>query len=349
MPSPSVDIIVPVWNNPCKARACLGALLAHSPEARLIIVDNGSDRQTQLVLEEFLEQLGESCLYISSDRNVGLVHAVNMGLSRSDGDYVVIVRPHVTVTPGWLEGLVEAAEAGMASPLFSGEGAPFPAPLPRGCSRMETCSVSFSTLALRSELHMLIGGFDERLDGGEWCLRDYVSRAASRGYRTCVTSTSRVVCAPDVVLGSDARRREIAQASRDTCIGRWGEGRHYGVYFGREVAAEGLAETVERILAGARRGHRVTLLLHAAQAAQFRRLGWDSLHTSIQLHALSRLMPQRDLRRICALHPEMIRVSDAAGSPFGDGGALFSFADIARELMPPENENALGKKPLFLR
>ncbi len=337
MPSPSIDIIVPVWNSPFQARACLSAILTHSPGVRLIIVDNGSDRQTQLVLEEFSEPLGENCLFISSDRNLGLVPAINMGLSRSDGDCAVIVRPHVTVSEGWLEGLVEAADAGLASPLFSGPGAPFPPPLARGCSRMETFDVSFSTLALRTELYMLLGGFDEKLDGGQWCLHDYVSRAASKGYRTSVTSASTVVCAVAPVLGSDARRRELVQASRNRCIERWGEGRHYGVYFGRGVAAEGLADAIETILTGARRGHRFTLVLHAGQAAQFRCLGWDSLHTSIRLRVLSRLMPQRALRRVCDDYPEMIRVSDAAGSGFGEGAALLPFGDLARDLDFPDN------------
>jgi hypothetical protein len=335
MPSPAVDIIVPVWNSPFEARACLSSILAHSPEARLIIVDNGSDRQTQLVLEEFSEPLGENCLFISSDRNVGLVRAINMALARSDGDYAVIVRPHVTVTPGWLDGLVEAAEGGMASPLFTGPGAPFPPPLPRGCSRMETFAVSFATLALRTELFMLLGGFDEQLDGGEWCLRDYVSRAGDSGYRTCITSTSRVVCGAAPQLGSDARRREIAQASRDTCVARWSEGRHYGIYFGRGVAVDGLAGVVETVLAGARRGHRFTLLLHPSQSAQFRRLGWDALHSSIELRVLSRFMAERDLRRVCSLNPEMIRVSDAAGPLFGEGATLLSLSALPRALEPP--------------
>jgi hypothetical protein len=337
MPSPSVDIIVPVWSRPLEARACLSAILAHSPEARLIIVDNGSDRQTQLVLEEFSEPLAENCLFISSDRNVGLVRAINMGLARSDGDYVVIVRPHVTVTSGWLDGLLDVADAGMASPLFAGPGAPFPPPLPRGCSRMETFGISFATLALRTELFMLLGGFDEQLDGGEWCLRDYVSRAGNRGYRTSITATSTVICADAPQLGSDARRREIAQASRDTCVGRWGAGRHYGLYFGKGVAAEGLADMMETVLAGARLGHRFTMLLHPFQAAQFRRLGWDSLHTSIQLHVLSRFMPERDLRRTCSLHPEMIMVSDAAGSLCGNGGMFLSLTALSRDLVSPAN------------
>lgn len=347
MKTPTVDIIVPVWNNLFDTRACLASILAHSPAARLIIVDNGSDRQTQLMLEEFSESLGDSGLFISSECNVGLVRAINMGLARSDSDFAVIVRPHVLVNRGWLEGLLEAARNGMASPTFTGSGAPrLPAPA-RDCPQMETCSVSFSVLALKGEMQMLIGGFDEQLDGGEWCLRDYVSRAWSRGYRTCVTTRSVVQCGQETVFGSDIRRQELASASSTCYQERWGSGSHFVVYFGRETDASGLADTVETILEGARQGHRFTLILHRRQAALFRRLGWHALHTAIELRVLSLFMARRDLRRtlaaLNAASPEMITVRGAAGLDFPGQEQAIAFSRAAeliqKRTYPPAAED----------
>ncbi|NVN89193.1 MAG: glycosyltransferase [Desulfuromonadales bacterium] len=335
MPSPTVDIIVPVWNNHFEARTCLSAILTHSPEARLIIVDNGSNRQTQLVLEEFSEPLGEQCLFLYSEKNVGHVRAINRGLSRSDSDFAVIVRPHVTVTKGWLGALLQAAERGIASPVFSGEGAPFSSPFVRGCSLIETSAVSFSVLALKRELHLQLGGFDEQLDGGEWCLKDYVSRAASKGFRTCITSGSTVVCDRETILGSDERRREQARASRSVHVERWGAGHHYGVYFGRNADANGLADAVEIILRGARQGHRFTLLLHASQASVFRRMGWNGLHTSIELRTLSRFAPRHDLRRFCLSHPDMVAVLGAQGAAFNERIPAIPFSTVLCEIGPP--------------
>src|SRR3974390_682864 len=102
MTTSSVDIIVPVWNSPFETRACLSAILEHSHGARLIIVHYGSSREPELMLEEFSEPLGERGLFIKSDRNIGLVPAINKGLARSDGAFAVIVRPQVLVTNGWL-------------------------------------------------------------------------------------------------------------------------------------------------------------------------------------------------------------------------------------------------------
>ena len=273
MSPPAADIIVPIWNNPNEARDCLSALLAHSSGARLIIVDNGCDRQTQQVIEEFSDALEERCLLLASARNIGLVRAINMGLSRSDGEFSVIVRPHVRVTEGWLNELLEAAARGLASPVFSGDGAPFPIPCLYGNSRMETDTLSFATLALRSEVHMLLGGFDENLDGGVWCLRDFVSRAGVRGYRTCITGRANVICAPETVLGSDTRRQELARASQASYEERWGAGGHFGVSVGRSVRPDELRAMVGTMLRAARNGYHFTLLLPAAQTITFRALG----------------------------------------------------------------------------
>ncbi|MEI7817332.1 MAG: glycosyltransferase, partial [Desulfuromonadales bacterium] len=160
----------------------------HSPGARLIIVDNGSSRETELMLEEFSEPLGDRGLFIKSERNVGLVAAINLGLVRSDGDYTIILRPNVTVQSGWLESLVGAAEtaaAGMVSPQFIGTESSRMPKLASGCTLIESCTISFTTLLIRTEMRMVAGVFDDTLDGDEWCLKEYVQRVAAHGYRTC--------------------------------------------------------------------------------------------------------------------------------------------------------------------
>lgn len=334
MQTPSVDIIVPVWNSPFETRACLASVLEHSPEARLVVIDNGSSRETELMLEEFSEPLGEKGLFIKSERNLGMVPAINIGLAGSDGDHAVILRPHVRVTRGWLNGLLDAMpRAGIVSPLFSGSGAP-DLPLPAaGSPLMETFDASFCALALKKEARRELGGFDEGLDGGAWCLRDYVRRAWSKGFHTCLTSRSLVVCGEETVFGSDERRRQQSRLGSESYRERWGIGRHYAVYFGRDIAAASLGDSMETIVEGARQGHRFTLLLHYRQAADFRSLGWSFLHTAIELLRLSALMPQRDLlRRVKALRaatPDIVPVRGAQGSDFPGAEAALPFDELA--------------------
>lgn len=336
MSSPTVDIIVPVWNSPFETRACLAAILEHSPAARLIIVDNGSSRETELMLEEFSEPLGERGLFIKSERNVGLVPAINMGLARSDSDCAVILRPHTHVTPDWLSGLLDAArspQTGIISPVFSGRDTSRHPSITAESSLMETFDASFSALALKGEMHMLIGGFDEDMDGGEWCLKDYVRRAWSRGYHTCVTSRSRVVFGKETVFGSDLRRQRQLLASRASYLGRWGLARHYSIYFGGKTDAGTLTDSIETILEGARQGHSFTLLLHRRQASDFRRIGWNALHTGISIKCLSLLMPQRDLsRQLHALKtavPDTILVRGMDDAAFHGAETAIPFHEMA--------------------
>ncbi|GFE62407.1 glycosyltransferase family 2 protein [Geobacter sp. AOG2] len=354
MTNPPVDIIVPVWNSPFETRACLAAILRYSPEARMIIVDNGSNRDTELMLEEFSEPLGERGLFIKSERNIGLVPAINRGLARSDGDFAVIVRPHVLVTSGWLEALRDAtqdAPVGIVSPVFSGSGAPLRLSVNnrRDSSSLETFTVSFSSLLLKAEMRMQIGCFDEGLDSGEWCLTDYIRRAWSKGYRTCTTSRSQLVCGQEAVFGSDERRQTQARISRERYLEQWGVSLHYGVYFGQDTDAVTLADAVETILEGSRRGHRFTLLLHHRQAREFHRCGWNSLHTGIELVRLSMLMPQRDLvRKIGVLRetaPEMIMVRWKDDAPAAGMEMAIPFDGMAATIWGGETQHEQDAGP----
>jgi len=315
MTNPSVDIIVPVWNNLFETRACLASLLAYSPEARLIIIDNGSSRETELMLEEFSEPLGDQALFITTERNIGLVPAINRGLASSDADFVVIVRPQVIVDRDWLKPLLDAAKAtniGIVSPTFRGSAAATIARPASGYVTTETFSLSFASLLLRGKMQVQLGGFDEGLDGGEWCLRDYIRRAEASGYHTCVTMQPELVCGQDTVFGSHERRQEQTRISRDIYLSRWGVARHYCLYFGPKEQADDLTAVVDGIVNGARRGDRFSLLLHRSQFKEFRKRGWNGLHTGVTVTRLPLLGAGRTLaRQLAALQasdPDVIAV-----------------------------------------
>lgn len=305
MSTPAIDILVPVWNNPFETRACLAAILEHSPDARLIIVANGSSRETELMLEEFSEPLGDRALFLLSDRNLGLVPALNRGLARSDSDYVVIVRPNVMVCQGWLDKLLKAAEtpgAGIVTPLFYGEGMPdITAPV-RGCSLIETCSLSFSTLLLKGEMRMILGSFNENLDGGAWCLYDYLRRAEEHGYRAYCNAQLKLFCGADNFFGSPERRQVIAALSKKTMEERWGTTNGLCIYCGRETTADDMGALLEWLLHLSRRGNKSTLLLHRSQYRECIKRGWNGLHTGVTLKQLSLFGAERDVIRI---HGEM--------------------------------------------
>ena len=341
MQAPSVDIIVPVWNSLFETRACLASVLHYSNDARLIVVDNGSNRETELMLEEFSEPLGEHSLFMKSERNLGILSAINMGLAKSDSDYAVILRPHVQVTDNWLNGLLNAAQTkgiGIVSPVFHGKYAQAMLPAPSSGEMMETFHVSFSTLLLKKEMLSNIGNFDEGMDGGEWCLRDFVRRALKWGYHSCVTSRSQVICGKESVFGSDLRRQQQSQASRVIFRERWGIIRHYCVYFGCDTLSSGLENAFATILHGARQGHLFTLLLHRRQAADFRKMGWHNRHTGIEMRRISFFSPYSNLRKqfvsLQTQSPDIIPVKGGENIDFPGVNTAIHFGELAAALAP---------------
>ncbi len=92
-----------------------------------------------------------------------------------------------------------------------------------------------------------------------------------------------------------------------------------------------------------RQGHRFTLLLHHRQAREFRRCGWSSLHTGIDLVRLSMFMPQRDLvRKLMALQgtdPGMIMVCWKDDAPAAGMEMAIPFKEMAAAIRDAYNEN----------
>ena len=299
MTTPTLDIIVPVWNQPFETRACLVSILAATDSARLIIVNNGCNRDTELLLEEFCDPLGDRVLYMSMERNIGFVPAINRALARSTADWAMVIRPNGIVADTCLQTLLPLTghdRAGIVSPLCTTETPLSPYVARASCSHLETDVISFAGLLLSRVMREEIGLFDEELDGGQWCLRDYQQRAAAHHYRTLYAPAAIIQSGPSLRLGSEERRREREAASRELCRQLWGLPRSYAVYFPKQTEITHLDEALNTILAAARLGDRFTLFLHHLQYRQAAALGYRCLHTAIELVSLARLTPHRDLR-----------------------------------------------------
>ncbi|BBA70583.1 hypothetical protein YM18_2063 [Geobacter sulfurreducens] len=347
MASFSVDILVPVWNRPVETRNCLVSLVESTPEARLILIDNGSDRETERLLEEFAERLGERALLMRNDITCGFVPAVNRGLSRAEAPFVVIVRNTTVVAPGWLEPLVKLAaarsEIGLAVPLLvldaatsrRGRGKP-------DVTVTEVSYGSFAAMLIRRSLFERIGGFDEELDGDLLCLRDYSRRALAGGYLTLAAEGVPVVFRDEVLLGSPARRRELVSASVATVDARWGREASFLIYFPAEADPEVVRARFGVLLRAARMGHRFTVAIGCKLRRAVSAAGLGSLHRSIAVEELPRFFAPSALRRIadrCAaegIDPVWVAGIDGVDLP---GGMSFRpFASFEGEVDAREEE-----------
>ncbi len=100
-----LSIVIVNYNTKEILRDCLRNLSDKYEEKELIVVDNGStDGSYEMIKSEF-----PSVLAIKSE-NRGLAHGYNLGVTNSNGDYVLFMGSDAYPTSGVLVGLVERME-----------------------------------------------------------------------------------------------------------------------------------------------------------------------------------------------------------------------------------------------
>lgn len=327
-----IDVIIPVWNRPDETRNCLVNLINHTPEARFIMVDSGSERETERLLQELADSLDDRALLMRDDSNIGFVRSANRGFDSSSAPYIALMRNTTVVPARWLDPLLAFAaanpKAGILVPTLNpGEEHPHP---------IEVESGTFAAMVVSRELYREIGGFDEGMDGGAWCLKDYTRRACAKGFYTYQVPTPPVDFQEDVPFGSEQRRRETLNRSIALFHQRWGEGRSYLLHVPKGVEISLLEEKFEVLVEGARRGDCYTVLLPASlhQAAQ--QAGLAHLHENVKLVALPRLawdgMKRRLYEKILAQRPGTQPVTAVDGIPFPWSGSYLSFSELSQRV-----------------
>jgi hypothetical protein len=347
MTNPRIDIIVPVWNRPIETRACLVNLVAHSPAARLILVNNGSDRETECLLEEFAESLDERALLISSQVNLGFVKAINRGLARAEAEFAAVVRQSSLVSEGWLDPFLMLArtrpEAGVIVPRLirthcKGESRGNKLPF----STTEISHGDFAAMMIRKDLYDRIGGFDEEMDGAAWCLKDYSRRALRGGFLTFAAEGSPVVVSDEPSLGSAERREESLQRSVAAYCERWGEERAFIVHFSKKADPGIVRQRLGLMLRGARQGHSFTVLVCPATFRDLEREGYGALHRNIRLEKLPRIFAARKAGKIaaslCAVTPGIVPIDGCEDALYAGVDGIIPFAELERLIVAADVE-----------
>lgn len=107
------DIIIPVWNLKDYTQQCVESIIKNTDYPyRLIIIDNGSGKETK----EYLESLKNDkrlpgYVLIRNEKNEGYTIATNQGMEISDAPYVCLHNNDTIVCKGWLREMVAVAES----------------------------------------------------------------------------------------------------------------------------------------------------------------------------------------------------------------------------------------------
>ncbi len=341
MDNPEVDIIIPVWNKPVETRECLVSLMEHSAGARLILVDNGSDRETERLLQEFAELLDHRALLLRNEVNRGMIRAVNRGMARAEAPHVGIVRSTSVVTAGWLEPLLdlarEKADAGFVVPRLvptaGRKGKDRHGPL---LARREEDHGSLAAMLVRKKVCDDIGGLDEEMDGGIWCLRDYARRAYRAGYLTYSAAGGTVYFTEEQMLGSAARREETALRSSARYRERWGDSGAFCVYLPKDADGNVLQRSLDILVEGARQGHAITVLVHPPLCKGAVLAGCNGLHGNIRIEPLPALFAasavQKRFAHLSQANPGIRAVTGIDGIPFPGVAESMPFARLVETI-----------------
>ena len=107
MSRPSVAVTFACYNQVDYTRQCVESLVRHGFDlSRLVVVDNASSDATRDYLQTL--PLGGRIL---NEGNLGCGVAWNQGALALQADWTVVMNNDVIVSAGWLEGLVDAAQA----------------------------------------------------------------------------------------------------------------------------------------------------------------------------------------------------------------------------------------------
>lgn len=100
------SVIILNWNGAEMLRSYLPSVVANTPEADIIVADNGStDESMQVLAQDF-----PSVRTIVLDKNYGFAEGYNRAIAQVASRYVVLLNSDVEVTEGWLAPLLEYME-----------------------------------------------------------------------------------------------------------------------------------------------------------------------------------------------------------------------------------------------
>jgi GT2 family glycosyltransferase len=342
-----IDIIVAVWNRPVETRNCLVNLIDHSPQARFILVDNGSDRETERILEEFAEILDRRALLLRNDTNLGYVRAVNRGLSRAEAPHIAIIRNTTIVTGGWLEPMLSLAakrcEAGIIVPrLIPGTTGKHARIGHHGAAPIEADHGSLAAMLLTKRMYDAIGGIEEDMDGGTWSLKDFSRRAFRAGFVTVRSEEGAVYFEDEILFGSTERREQAVQRSIAQYRKRWGDENSYCLHFPKGADMNILRKKLDILLRGARQGHIFTILTHPRLHKDLTHAGLHRLHEHIRFVRLPLIFEMKAINKALACvnktDSTVLAVTGIDGIPFPVAAESVMFAELERMIAATQTE-----------
>src|SRR3989338_6998514 len=268
--NPICDIIIPVWNGLEHTQKCIERIIVNTDvNFRLIIVDNGSDIETNNYLRS-LAQKKEVNNYtlIRNEKNLGFVRATNQGILTSSSSYVCLLNNDAYVTKDWLNRLIELAEQdskfGIINPNWISEE---PVDLDSQLKNLDRYRRQFLEvndcmgfcMLIKREVIKKIGLLDEIFLLGGLEDSDYCKRAVFTGFRCLRAKDTLVIHRENTTFNKIEDWKQKRKINEEIFYKRWGRKRQI-VFILDEVEFTSEISVIEKLrflLSLARLGLRV--------------------------------------------------------------------------------------------
>jgi GT2 family glycosyltransferase/glycosyltransferase involved in cell wall biosynthesis len=242
--TPTVSIVIPVYNKFAYTAACLRSLARHAAATpfEVIVVDDCSSDATPKRLAQI-----EGVRVIRNEQNLGFVGSCNAGAQTAKGGFVLFLNNDTVVTAGWLEALLlcaaEEPEAGLigaklvypdgrlqeAGGIIFADGSGwnygrFDDPNDSRYSfRREADYCSGAAILLRRDLFEQLGGFDARYAPAYYEDTDLAFAVRAAGKKVIYEPRSVVVHFEGITSGTDTgsgiKRHQVI--NREKFLEKW--------------------------------------------------------------------------------------------------------------------------------
>jgi GT2 family glycosyltransferase len=268
----SCDIIIPVWNALNVTVRCVDSILKNTNYPyKLIVIDNGSNRETADYLTGLRNKPGLQIELVRNEKNLGFVKAINQGMRLSVAPYLCLMNNDTMAANGWLEEIVKVADSradiGIVNPSsntfgqYAGDESieEYAAGLKRFTGQAQGLHTArgFCMLIKRAVIEK-IGLFDESFGMGYFEETDFSCRAHKVGF-SIVRAKGAYVCHEENISFKELKdNKTIFAANEKIFFERWGRPVRIGYFTDKAASKERIG-----IIAGqmAAAGHQIYIFI----------------------------------------------------------------------------------------
>ncbi|MBI3011782.1 MAG: glycosyltransferase family 2 protein [Candidatus Omnitrophica bacterium] len=238
MDAPVCDLVLLSWNHLEETQACLTSLLETTQApCRLLIVDNGSEAHVRAFLATVKPRGAiQEVALLQNETNEGFPKGMNRGIAASRAPYTCLLNNDLRFTSGWLQEMLEVAQAqplvGLVNPTSNTFGNHPPPGMSlqayadslralRGRYTEVGMCIGFCML-IKREILERIGGLSEEVERVFFEDEDFSMRAQRAGFQCVVAAASYVYHAEHRSVREMPEREALFTRNQRWCHEKWG-------------------------------------------------------------------------------------------------------------------------------